>query len=201
MQNALAHISVADYLAGELRSEIRHEYIDGEVFAMSGASRRHHLIATNLARHTSNAAANRRSCQVFIAGMKVFIEARNVFYYPDLFASCDPGDREDYYSTTPCFVIEILSPSTAAIDRREKRQNYCLLASLREYVLVDQDRRRVDVYRRDDSSAFQVTRIEGSGTLHLSCLDLDISLDDIYEGVELPTISIAEPDSPVYYAA
>ncbi len=197
MQNAFARISVADYLDGELRSEIRHEYIDGEVYAMSGASRRHHLIATNLARHISNTAVNRRSCQVFIAGMKVFIESRNIFYYPDLFASCDPSDRDDYFSTKPCFVIEILSPSTAAIDRREKRQNYALLPSLREYVLVDQDRQRVDVYRRDEQGAFNVTRIEGSSSLHLSCLNLDLSLDDIYLGVELPT-GISEPDSPVY---
>lgn len=94
-------------------------------------------------------------------------------------------------------MIEVLSPTTADIDRREKRQNYALLPSLREYVLVDQDRRRVDVYRRDDKGIFNPTRIEGSGTLHLSCLNLDLTLDDIYYVVELPT-TISEPEPPAY---
>ena len=199
MQNALAHISVADYLAGELRSDVRHEYIDGEIYAMSGASRRHSQIVMNLA-STAHGKARGTGCTVFSQSMKVRIDSLNTFYYPDVTASCDPSDNDQYALTRPCFVIEVLSPTTADIDRREKRQNYALLPSLREYVLVDQDRRRVDVYRREDSGVFTGIRIEGSGSLHLSCLNLDISLDDIYYGVELPT-TISEPEPPAYAVA
>lgn len=196
MQNALARVSVADYLAGELRSEVRHEYIDGEVYAMSGASRRHSQIVMNLA-SAAHIKARGTGCTVFSQSMKLRIASLNIFYYPDVTASCDASDNDQYALTKPCFVIEVLSPTTADIDRREKRQNYALLPSLREYVLVDQDRRRVDVYRRDDKGIFNPTRIEGSGTLHLSCLNLDLTLDDIYYGVELPT-TISEPEPPAY---
>lgn len=196
MQHALSKISVADYLDGELRSPVRHEYIDGEVFAMSGSSRRHNLIVGNLFT-AARTGARGRGCQVFANDMKVFIAARNIFYYPDVSCCCDPLDREDYFLTRPCFVVEVLSPSTAAIDRREKRLNYATLDSLREYVLVNQDQRRVDVYRRGADGAWSAEKIEGHGTLQLNCVSLSLSLDDIYEDVELPPF-VAEEAPPEY---
>ncbi|MDE2150095.1 MAG: Uma2 family endonuclease [Gammaproteobacteria bacterium] len=198
MQRARAYISVSDYLAGELRSPIKHEYVDGEVYAMVGASRRHNLLVTNLLRLAANAALKRPPCQVFAADMKVRVEADNAFYYPDVSGSCDPDDREEYFLTRPCFIVEVLSPATAAIDRREKRLAYRTLASLKEYVVVDQDRRRVDVYCAGDGG-WHAETLTQSGTFELSCLGLRLSLDQIYQGVELPH-EVAEA-GPAYASA
>jgi Uma2 family endonuclease len=142
------------------------------------------------------AARKRPPCQVFAADMKVRVEARNAFYYPDVSGSCDPGDREDYFLTAPCFIVEVLSPSTAAIDRREKRLAYLTLNSLKEYVVVDQDRRRVDVYRRD-GQVWKAETFLDSGAFDLSCLGLRLDLDQVYEGLELPP-AVAEPEPEAY---
>jgi Uma2 family endonuclease len=198
MQHARAHISVSEYLEAELRSAVKHEYVDGEVYAMAGASRRHNLLVTNILRMVANAALTRPPCQVFAADMKVRVQARNAFYYPDVSGSCDPGDREEYFLTRPCFIVEVLSPSTAAIDRREKRLAYRTLDSLKEYVVVDQDRRRVDVYRAG-AGGWRAETLSDAGTFELSCLGLRLSLDEIYDGVELPP-EVAEPE-PSYATA
>ncbi len=143
-----AQLSSAEYIDWESKSPFKHEYVDGEIYAMSGATRRHNLIASNLVEH-ARAAGRRRGCQIFGSDMKVHVEARNSFYYPDLSVCCDPSDRHELYLVRPCFIVEIVSPSTAAIDRREKRVSYSTLASLREYAIVDQDRMRVELYRRE----------------------------------------------------
>src|SRR5258708_33294686 len=80
--------------------------------------------------------------------MKVYVETHKSFYYPDLSVCCDASDRNELFLVRPCFIVEVTSPSTASIDRREKRARYMTLESLREYALVDQDRRRVALYRR-----------------------------------------------------
>ena len=196
MQKQSARLNAVEYLAKESRSTIKHEYVDGELYAMAGASRRHNLLVTNLIRRAGNAAAERGHCQVFGSDMKVHVEARNSFYYPDLSACCDPNDRDQRYITRPCLIVEVLSPATASVDRREKRLSYATLASLVEYVIVDQDRLRVDVYA--GQGVPWVARIlnEPDDTLELSCLALRLKLRDIYEGVELPTVG--EPEAPDY---
>jgi Uma2 family endonuclease len=129
------------YLAGELESRVRHEYVDGEVYAMVGASDRHGLITLNLAGLLSQRLPNR--CQVFSSDMRVRIQApeRDIFYYPDVLVSCDPRDRAPYYRKYPCLVVEVLSPHTARLDRFEKFLFYQQLESLEEYVLVSQEYR------------------------------------------------------------
>jgi Uma2 family endonuclease len=115
-----AQLSSAQYLELEVESSIKHEYVDGEVYAMSGASRRHNLLATNLLRRAANAAAEHDGRQVFGSDMRIQIQARNCFYYPDVSACCDPNDRHELYVTSPCLIIEVLSPSTASIDRESR---------------------------------------------------------------------------------
>jgi Uma2 family endonuclease len=191
MQLKTQRMSVADYLAMEERSRVRHEYVDGEVYAMSGASRRHNLIVVNL---VSQACKARRACQVFTSAMKVRVEARNSFYYPDVMASCDPDDQLDQYLTTPCFIIEVLSPSTASIDKREKRLAYLTLKSLDEYVIVDQDRMRVDVYRGERGPWASQVLDNPEDVLELTCIELRVPLWEIYYGVKLPPLEVREPD-------
>jgi Uma2 family endonuclease len=180
-----------------MKSSVKHEYVDGEVYAMSGASRRHNLLATNLLRRAANAAAEQKHCQVFGSDMRVQVDARNSYYYPDMSACCDPNDRDELYVTSPCLIIEVLSPSTASIDRREKRASYATLTSLREYIIVDQDRMRVELYRRETRGWEGYILNQPDDLVELSCLSLRSTLGEIYEGIELPS-GIAEPE-PLEY--
>jgi Uma2 family endonuclease len=197
MQLRTQRMSVAEYLAREERSQVKHEYVDGEIYAMSGGSRRHHLLMGNLFWHARNSAGD---CQVFMAGMMLRIDARNSFYYPDVMACCDPGDDAERCVTAPCFVIEVLSPSTASVDRREKRLAYLTLKSLDEYVIVDQDRMRIDVYRGERGPWASQLLDQPDDVLELTCIGLRLPLEDVYAGVELPPLEIREPEAPDYAA-
>jgi len=177
-------ISVEDYLVGEKDGETRHEYVGGEVYAMTGASARHGLIAGSLYA-LLHQQARQKGCQLFISDMKVriFGAGEEAFYYPDLLLTCEPDDRADYYRERPCLIVEVLSETTERIDRREKLYAYTGgLQSLREYLLVAQDCRQVDIYRRTETDWGRETVIEGA--LHLDSLDMGLLVDSIYEDVE-----------------
>ena len=176
-------LSVEDYLRGEAESEIRHEYIDGQVYAMTGASRAHGLIVAALA-FALTPAARREGCQLFISDMKVRLEigGQTLFYYPDLLLSCDKTDREPYFSRSPGLIVEVLSESTERIDRREKLLAYQTLPSLREYLLVAQDRVHVELFRRADD--WRVERYE-SGEVWLDCVSASLLVADVYADVDL----------------
>ena len=177
-------ISVEDYLAGEKDGQVRHEYVAGAVYAMTGASARHGLIVTALTLALGSY-SRERGCQLFTSDMKVRIRSagEDAFYYPDLLLACEPDDRADYYREKPCLLIEVLSDTTERIDCREKLYAYTGgLPSLHEYLLVAQDRRQVDIYRRTETDWVHETVTEGA--IRLDCLDMDLPLDDIYEDVE-----------------
>ncbi len=193
--------TVAGYLALEQRSVVKHEYVDGEIYAMSGASRRHNLLVGNLFGRAWQTSTAGHGCQVFGSDMKVRIEARNSFYYPDVSACCDSDDRNDLYITRPCFIVEVLSPSTASVDRREKRLAYATLQSLREYVVVDPDCMRIDVYPGIGSPWVSRMLDRPQDVLELSCLRLRLTLEEIYRGVELPAPGVSEPEAPAYGAS
>lgn len=185
MQQAyLPSLSIDDYLAGELASEIRHEYVDGEVYAMAGAGRAHNLIVTNIVARL-RVKARGTPCLVFATDMKVRVGAWNAFYYPDVAVSCDPSDDNEFYLTAPCLIVEVLSPSTEGIDRREKLLAHRTLESLREYVLIAQDKRQAEVYRRAADGAWSLEILDEGDPLHLECVGATLSLDDVYEDVPL----------------
>ncbi len=176
-QKTTNFIPVDAYLEGELESQIRHEYVDGETYAMVGASDRHGLIAGNL--HTALNVHLPERCQVFMADMKVRVQTaeRDIFYYPDVLVSCNPRDRERYYRQYPCLVVEVLSPQTERLDRFEKSMFYRQLDSLEEYVLVSQDYRQIEVFRRADQ--WQVTTYT-EGEVPLRSVDLAVAMDAVY---------------------
>jgi Uma2 family endonuclease len=189
--------SVDDYLSSELNSSTKHEYVDGEIYAMAGASRRHNLLVGNLFSQARNAASHGSECQVFASDMKLYVEARNSFYYPDVMVCCDRDDRDDRYANRPCFIAEVLSRATASIDRREKRAAYETLPSLREYLIVDQDRMHVHVYRRESKGWTVQLLTDPHDAVELSCLMLILTVGQIYEGVELPS-GVGEEEPPDY---
>ncbi|MHB0888289.1 Uma2 family endonuclease [Acidithiobacillus sp.] len=178
-------LSVAEYLRGEQLSELRHEYVAGQVYAMAGASDVHGLLAGNLF------AALRPHlrggpCQLFVADMKVRLQVagEDIFYYPDLVLSCDSEDRERYWRSRPCLLVEVLSEASERIDRREKFLAYTTLPSLQEYLLIAQDRQEVTIYRRCADWHGEVLR---QGELRLDCLGgLSLPLAVIYEEVVFP---------------
>lgn len=176
-------IAVKEYLDGELHGEIKHEYIGGQVYAMGGASRAHGLIVNALAFALTPIARSKR-CQLFISDMKVRLdlEGEPAFYYPDLLLTCDPTDRETYFSSRPCLIVEVLSEPTERIDRREKLLAYQTLPSLQEYMLVAQDAKQVEIYRRRNDWQAECL---ASGGIRFDCLDDSVTLDAIYADVEL----------------
>lgn len=189
MSNAalLQPYSAEEYLRNEETSAAKHEYVDGEAYAMAGAGERHNRIALNAAFHF-RAAARGTPCGVFIADMKLRIVEENSFYYPDVMLTCQTDDDHPLYKVAPCIIVEALSPSTANIDRREKWHAYRDLKSLRAYLMVDSEQRRVDYYLRNADDAWTVGQLDASDVITLECgrLHIPLSLDDLYEDVDLP---------------
>jgi Uma2 family endonuclease len=178
-------ITVAQYLESEKNGTVRHEYLDGEVYAMSGASKRHNLISINLITQLRERLRG-GPCQVFIVDVKVFIEPLNFFYYPDIMVACDPEDNDDYFLRRPLLVVEVESPSTAAIDRREKLMAYRRVDSLREYLRLSQDSINAELHRRDSEGTWWSEEVAADSELRLDSVGLSVALSALYEGVELP---------------
>lgn len=175
-------LTIEEYLAFEEQSDIRHEYVGGEIHAMAGASERHQLIAFNIATEMREA-ARKRGCRIILTDVKLRV-ARDVVYYPDIMVVCDPDDDHPYIKERPSVVVEILSPSTAATDRREKMMYYRQLPSLLCYLIVHQDERRIERHWRDSVDApWELEMIVDDG-VSIPGLDIQIALDEIYEGVE-----------------
>ena len=187
--NAVTHpferISVDDYLLGEQQTDIKHEYLDGQVVAMGGASRAHGLLVMSLSALLLPA-ARQKHCQLFAADMKLRLDhdGASYFYYPDLVLSCDPADRDPLFVRTPCLLVEVLSPSTERIDTREKLLAYRLLPSLREYLLLRQDILHAELYQRRDDGGWTHQRLkQPDDAFSLLCLQVSVSLRDIYADI------------------
>lgn len=184
-QQKFDYLSSEEYLAIEEKSEVRHEYVAGQIFAMSGASDFHNLISGNLfTRLRSHLRGT--SCHVYQSGMKVRIEDNDSFYYPDVFVTCEQASAKTYFKKEPGLIIEVLSPNTELIDRREKLAAYFKLPSLREYVLVSQDERRVEIYRRTGDGKWELEILGPDNELKLESLPhgaFTLTMDEIYEDV------------------
>ncbi len=178
-------MSVEEYLEWEKDGTVRHEYLDGEVYAMSGATRRHNRLTNNL-NIQLEARLRGGPCQVYIIDAKVYIEALNFFYYPDLVVTCDPEDNHDYFVKRPVLVVEVESPSTSAIDRREKLMAYRKLESLIEYLMLAQDRISAHIFRRDQDGNWSSEELGSQSELRLESVGVILPLASLYEGIEFP---------------
>ncbi|BAZ47541.1 hypothetical protein NIES4103_01420 [Nostoc sp. NIES-4103] len=184
MQSTVNFLTVEEYLQLEQTSEIRHEYVDGEVFAMAGASEEHNLITGNIIALLRPHLRGTPS-RAFVSDMKVKLKVQkaDIFYYPDILVTCDPNDRERYFKTRPTLIVEVLSNSTKTIDKREKRLNYQNIESLQEYVLVSQEEIKVEVYRKDDQGNWSLTILGKDDELRLDSIGLNLTMAEIYEDV------------------
>lgn len=181
-------INVNDYLKDENSSEIRHEYIYGEIFAMSGASASHNIISGNifgnLWTHLKSS-----SCQAFSENMKLKADEQT-FYYPDVMVACDKTPKSAYYREEPILLVEILSPSTERTDRHEKLAVYKKITTLREYLIVSQDKIYVEVYRRtgDDNWESEIYD-EIDSVIQLISIDFALTLGEIYRRVNFQNLT------------
>jgi len=183
------YVTVEDYLKAEESASVRHEYIDGQIFAMTGASDAHNVICTNLLvlLYTH---LRRSSCRAYINDMKVRVETVKSFYYPDIMVTCEPFSAKSVFKAAPILLIEVLSPSTRQIDRREKLIAYKQITSLKEYLVVYQNRQRIELYQKDEHGHWPMTIVRAGDSILLESLHepLEVSLAAIYESLGLANV-------------
>jgi Uma2 family endonuclease len=179
------HLSVEEYLELEEHSPTRHEYVAGQIFAMTGASVPHNAIAVNLV-SAFHAHLRGRPCKAFVNDVKVKVKINDdeVLYYPDVMVSCGEHTLDQRYVVNPTLIIEVLSPSTEMIDRREKALTYRQLPQLQEYVLVAQRAKHVTIFRRGEG--WQPQHLSSpEDVAEFRSIDLAVPLAQIYEGIAL----------------
>ncbi len=179
-----SRLTVEQYLDFEKKSfEIKHEYLAGEVWAMVGGTDRHNTVTLNLA-STLRGYLRGTSCRTFMAGVKLRLDEADAFFYPDVFVTCGRHDQDErLYKRHALFVAEVVSPSTESFDRGHKFRIYQQARVLQEYWLIDPNAMHVDVLRRFDGDWLLHSYGEGDRTIPLCCLDLEISMAGLYEGV------------------
>lgn len=173
-------ISLDQYLAVEEASPVRHEYVDGVLYAMVGASKRHTEVVGNLY-NAIRPDARDRGCRVFFVEVKLQASPSRI-YYPDLMVVCDLSDTDELIATKPCLIVEVRSPSTAAVDRREKASAYRQIESLESYLIVHQDQKHIEHYYRGDDRAWHIELLT-DGAVTLRCPEMQLELAAVYEGL------------------
>lgn len=172
-----------EYFAWEETQEEKHDYVHGEVFSMSGSTRIHHDIALNLA-FALRLAFRDTDCWVYTSDMRVQVEPRGRYTYPDLSAVCGRSEFADAKETTlanPSFIVEVLSESTEAYDRGEKLAAYREIPSVQEIVLLRQDRRAAEIYRREGKNRWSIEEISSDGALELASIGATVGMNEVYE--------------------
>jgi Uma2 family endonuclease len=185
----IIYITEEDYLQRERASTLKHEYYKGQIYAMAGASEAHNLVAMNIAALLRSRVRG-SSCRAYPSDMRVKVQPTGLNTYPDFSIVCgqpsfvDPDKRDTL--TNPNLIIEILSPSTESYDRGEKFQHYRTIDTLQEYILVAQDKYRIERFVRNENNEWVLSDIAGiEASLPLALLQTEISLAEIYEQVEL----------------
>jgi Uma2 family endonuclease len=178
--------SAADYLAWEAAQAERHEYIDGEVFAMAGAEDRHVTMSMNIAfalrQHLSGS-----PCRTYMSDMRLHVAAANSYFYPDVLVTCSALDlASPMVKTEPKLIVEVLSPSTAAYDRGLKFSHYRRIASLEEYVVIDLDTRSTDCFRKRDDGLWVLHPFARGETVSLASVALELSAAQLF--AEVPEV-------------
>ena len=173
-------VSRTDYLTFERDVPIRHEWVGGLLYAMTGTSGRHNRLALRLV-HSMTPSADLHGCRVYASDMKVV--AGNFGYYPDVMVVCDPELPGEYHEERPCLIAEVRSPSTGDRDRREKWAAYKTLESLRHYVMIRQDDTQIEHWFRNGEGPWQHEIIGPDDDLRLTCPPITIPVADLYRNL------------------
>ena len=177
-------LTAAEFPVWEAAQVERHEFVGGEIFAMAGAEDRHVTVAGNLY-ITLRQHLDGTPCRTFRSDMRLQVSSANSYFYPDVMVTCSQMDAASPMSKSqPVLLAEILSASTAAYDRGEKFAHYRRIATLQEYVLIDLDTRLTDVYRKGADGMWVLHPFEGTQTLQLASVNLEITAQALFAEVE-----------------
>ncbi len=184
---AVPMISEAEYLEMERASETKNEYYEGEVFAMTGASRRHNIIVSNVIIELGSQ-LKKKPCIAYPSDMRLKIKASGLYTYPDVMVVCGEekfGDEKQDTLLNPDVIIEVLSDSTESYDRGEKFENYRKLDSLKEYVMISQKRRKMEKYARTENRQWLLTESdEEHPMIILESIGCELKLSEVYDKTE-----------------
>jgi Uma2 family endonuclease len=178
-------VSIDEYLAGELASDMKHEYLGGVVYAMAGARNAHNLIAGN-AFATLHALLRDSTCRPYNSDTKIRVRLPTHvrFYYPDCSVICRPNPQSDSFQDEPAVIVEVLSRATRRIDEGEKKEAYLTIASLSAYLLVEQESPAVVLHRRTEQGFVREVYSGLDAVIPLPEIDTHLPLADAYDGVE-----------------
>jgi Uma2 family endonuclease len=177
-----------EYFAWEEQQAVKHEYIDGEVYAMSGGTTNHSEIASNF-NFLLKAHLRGGNCRVLNSDARVSIQASDNYVYPDVSVTCDERDRNNaQFISHPCLIVEVLSPSTEGYDRGKKFEMYRRSNSLRDYVLVSAERVAIDLFHKDDQGGWQFISYTLGDMVELESINLSFPIEQLFEGVILENI-------------
>jgi len=176
-----------EYLTLERHSEYKSQFYRGEIFAMPGGTKRHNLMSANVIRVLGNQLIN-RPCRVYSGDMKLMIEATGLVTYPDAFVACEEErhyDQEEDVLLNPTFLVEVLSPSTESYDRGKKAAHYRKIETLKEYVLIAQDRIEMVRFTRQSNGEWTLAEVDQPGqSLRLESIDCVLNVDEVYAKVK-----------------
>ncbi|HAX77453.1 MAG TPA: hypothetical protein DCY88_16855 [Cyanobacteria bacterium UBA11372] len=183
-----SYFSPEEYLEIEDNNPIKHEYRQGLIYAMAGASKAHVIITGNIYRQLDNSLED-SDCIVYTTDMKVRVEAENDFYYPDVAVTGDERNRNyaEKFIRYPCLIVEVLSPKTEAFDREGKFNDYKTLETLTEYVLISQNQMRVECFRRDASGNWIAQTYEQGENVSFDSINFSCPIASLYRKVSLLT--------------
>ena len=184
LKDNLPRFTPEEYFEWEEQQLEKHEYMDGEVYAMTGGTQNHSDIAGNflilLKSHLRGS-----GCKAFNSDLRIKIFESNKYVYPDLSVTCDNRDKTTpQYITYPCLIVEVLSPSTAAYDRGDKFRMYRQNPSLIDYVLVDASKMAIDLYRKDEAGNWYIINYEAGDSIELKSINLTVPIEQVYEEIE-----------------
>ncbi|MFB3131096.1 MAG: Uma2 family endonuclease [Rhodothermales bacterium] len=184
------YLTPEEYLAFEHEAEVKHEYYAGEIFAFAGASRQHNLIVGNVYAGL-HAQLRQRPCEVYASDMRVRVSPTGLYTYPDVVAVCEEArlsDEENDTLLNPTVIVEVLSASTAAYDRGEKFEHYRKLESLKEYLVIAQERHHVERHVRQSEGQWLLSETDSvEDVIELPSIACRLAVADIYEKVEFET--------------
>lgn len=182
------HLTIEDYLSRERTATVKHEFVSGQLFAMTGTTLRHNVIVNNVVK-LLNHHLNGGTCRVYFCDVKVRAEATNGVYYPDVVVSCSAFAAESLFAANPVFIAEVISPSTKTIDTREKSAAYQTIDSVQEYLIVHQKKIKLQLIRRIDGVRWETLTFGPGSTVVLSSLPegtLQFPIDAVYDTLDYP---------------
>jgi Uma2 family endonuclease len=188
-KDKLPRFTPEEYFQWEEEQQLRHEYINGEVYAMSGGTINHSKIASNL-NFILKSHLRGGACQVLTSDARINIAQSNDYVYSDLSVTCDDRDRStSQYITYPCLVVEVLSPSTANYDRGDKFRMYRRNPILQDYLLVDAEKIAIDLYRQNELGNWEIINYQAGDMIELQSINLSCLIENIYEDIVFEALS------------